>query len=109
MPNPNPSPETRFGGPRANKGSPGGKSSAQKKAENAAAEKAALISDQMLTAIAEKLQAGEDPTDFIDAATLKLLKDVQDRAHGTPKQAVDHTSSDNSMTPPTTINLVGKE
>lgn len=98
MGNPNPSPDTRFGGKRGNQPN-GGKTSAQKKAEYDAAEKAALIGDKMVSSIMDKLSAGTDAIDFIDPATLKLLKDVQDRAHGTPTQAVDHTSTDGSMTP----------
>lgn len=36
---------------------------------------------------------------LMSADALRLFKEVEDRAHGTPKQAVDHTSSDGSMTP----------
>lgn len=108
MANMNPSPDTRFGGPRGNKPN-GGKTSAQKQAEYDAAEKAAILSDKMLSSIMDKVSAGADAVDFLDQATLKLLKDVQDRAHGTPRQAVDHTSSDGSMShKPTTIELVAK-
>ncbi len=107
MANPNPSPSTRFGAENGNKPN-GGKTSAQRQAEYAAAEKAALIGDRLVSCIMEKLESGQDALEFIDQATLKLLKDVQDRAHGTPKQAVDHTSSDGSMTPPATVELVAK-
>lgn len=96
--NPNPSPETRFGGPRGNK-STGGKTSAQKAAEYAAAEKAALITDQMLSSIADKISDGQDAAEFIDTSVLKLIKDAQDRAHGTPKQSIDVESPDGTMTP----------
>ena len=98
MPNPNPSPATRFGAPNGNK-SNGGKTSEQKRAEDAAAEKAALLGDIFVSSIMEKIKEGSDPLELMDAQALKLLKDVQDRAHGTPKQSVDNTSSDGSMTP----------
>lgn len=98
MANPNPSPSTRFGASNGNKPN-GGKTKAQKAAEYAAAEKAALIGDKMVSSIMEKLSAGQDALDFIEPATLKLLKDLQDRAHGTPKQAIDHSSEDGTMTP----------
>lgn len=98
MGNPNPSHDTRFGGKRGNKPN-GGKTSAQKKAEYDAAEKAALIGDKMVSSIMDKLSAGTDALDFIDQATLKLLKDVQDRAHGTPSQDINHRSDDGTMSP----------
>lgn len=98
MANPNPSPETRFGAERGNEPK-GGKTSEQRRAEYQAAEHAAFIREKMLSVIKEKIDAGEDPLQFIDPATLKLFKDSEDRAHGTPRQAVDHTSSDGSMSP----------
>lgn len=107
MANPNPSPETRFGAPNGNK-SNGGKTSAQREAEYAAAEKAAILRDKALSSIMEKVNAGHDVLELIDANTLKLFKDSEDRAHGTPKQAVDHTSSDGTMTPkPTAFTFEG--
>lgn len=96
--NPNPSPETRFGGERGNKPN-GGKTSAQKLAEYAAAEKAALVSDAMLSSIMDKLNGGQDAFEFVDPAVLKLLKDVQDRAHGTPKSTNEHSGPNGSAIP----------
>lgn len=98
MANPNPSPETRFGGKRGNKPN-GGKTSEQKKAEYAAAEKAAWLSDKLLSSIKEKIDGGGDALDFIDPNVMRLIKEAQDRAHGTPKQAIDHTNSDGSLRP----------
>jgi hypothetical protein len=40
-----------------------------------------------------------DAVDLARDGFLRLFKDSEDRAHGTPKAAVDHTSSDGSMTP----------
>ena len=90
--------ETQFGaGQKAN---PQGKTSEQRKAEIANAEKATLLRGRMLDAVIEATSHGDAVTlDYIEAGVLKLLKDVEDRAHGTPKQSVDNTSSDGSMTP----------
>ncbi len=98
MANPNPSPETRF--KPGQSGNPGGKSEGQRAAEIKAAETAALLREKMLSSLQEKVDIGElDILELIDANTLKLFKDSEDRAHGTPKQSVDHTSSDQTMTP----------
>ena len=96
--NPNPSPETRFGAPNGNLPN-GGKTSAQKTAEYEAAEKAAILTNKMLSSIMEKVDAGQDAFEFVEAAVLKLVKDAQDRAHGTPKQSVDVESPEGTMTP----------
>lgn len=83
MANPNPSPETRF--KEGNVANPGGKTKKQKQAERKAAIKSAILRDKMLSAMMEKVEAGEDILDLMDANTLKLFKDSEDRAHGTPK------------------------
>lgn len=91
MANPNPSPETRF-----QPGNPGGgKTSAQKRLEYEAAEMAAKARHKLLTVITEKLANipdGEeiDLKEFLSSDTLRLFKDSEDRAHGTPKQSVEH-------------------
>lgn len=86
MANPNPSPKTRF-----KPGNPGGgKTSEQKRLEYEAAEMAAALRHKMLSVITEKAE-GENPAEilaFLDANTLKLFKDSEDRAHGTPVQSV---------------------
>lgn len=99
MANPNPSPATRFG---AENGNPiaGGKTSEQRKAECRAAENAAILRDRMLSFMVESTIGDDDALmAMLDANTLKLFRDSEDRAHGTPKQSVDHTSSDESMSP----------
>ncbi len=102
MANPNPSPETRF----KPGNSFGGKTSEQRRLEYEAAEMAAKARHKMLTVITEKLDgieaqemSAEDIVKMVEANILKLFKDSEDRAHGTPKQSVDHTSSDQTMTP----------
>lgn len=89
MANPNPSPETRFKpGETPN---PLGKTSAHRKAEVQAAEIAAVIRASALSRMKEMIEAGElDPLEAITGDNLRLFKDSEDRAHGTPKQSVEH-------------------
>lgn len=101
MANPNPSPETRFGGERGNP-SGCGKTKEQKRLEMEAAEMSAKMRHKMLSEMMEKAESGQlDLEELLTPAALKLFKDSEDRAHGTPKQSVeaDHKSSDGSMTP----------
>jgi hypothetical protein len=86
MANPNPSPETRF----TSSGNPAGKTAAQRKAEVQAAEISAQMRLRALIRMQEKLDAGEmDATEVITSDTLRLFKDSEDRAHGTPKATVE--------------------
>jgi hypothetical protein len=88
MGNPNPSPETRF--KPGNTG--GGKTAEQKRLEYEAAEMSARIRHRQLSVIAEKMEMGLEPIEGMTAADLlRLMKDSEDRAHGTPKQSVEHT------------------
>lgn len=90
MANPNPSPETRFKPGVAN----GGKTSAQKKFEYEAAAIAAELRFRALSGIKEKLDAGEiDPADLAKDGFLRLFKDSEDRAHGTPKATSELTGA----------------
>lgn len=86
MANPDPSPETRF--KPGNNANPGGKTSEQKQKEMAAAQMAADLRHDILSAMTEKVKSGADPLELIDANTLKLFKDSEDRAHGTPKSTL---------------------
>ena len=97
MGNPNPSPETRF--QPGQSGNPGGKTAEHVRMEREAAEMAAKMRHAMLSSMQEKLQAGIDPVELMTGEAIRLFKDSEDRAHGSPKAAVDHTSSDGSMTP----------
>lgn len=89
MANPNPSPETRF--QQGNAG--GGKTSEQKRLEYEAAEMAARARHKLLSVITEKLSKipddTEDLTKILSSDMLRLFKDSEDRAHGTPKQSID--------------------
>jgi hypothetical protein len=92
-----------------NNANPGGKTSAQRKMEIANAEKATLIRGRLLDAVIDASEAGGARTmELIEAAMLKLLADSENRGLGTPKQTVDNTSSDGSMTPINKIELVAK-
>ncbi len=88
MANPNPSPDTRFGAKNGNP-SGSGKTKKQKQAETRAAEIAALLREKMLSEMLEKVNAGESAFDLMDANSLKLFKDSEDRAHGTPKATTE--------------------
>lgn len=101
--NPNPSPDTRFGAENGNKGSYG-KTAAQKKAEYRAAENAAILRDQMLSAIVENTK--DDPEallEYLKGDVLKLFKDSEDRAHGTPKQTTEMSGPDGGAIPVTAV------
>lgn len=81
MANPNPSPETRF--KLGHSG--GGKTAEQKRHEYEAAEMAAKLRHAMLSGIMEKVDAGATAEDLLTSDVLRLMKDSEDRAHGTPK------------------------
>jgi hypothetical protein len=99
--NKDPSPDTRFKAGQS--GNPGGKAKGQREAEIKAAEISAKMRLKILSSLQVKFKADEFTEDdyamLLSAGTLKLFKDSEDRAHGTPKQSVDNTSSDGSMTP----------
>lgn len=98
MANPNPSPETRFGGPRANP-SGKGKTSAQQLADIRAARKAAIIRNKVLSEVLEKINKGEDPTELLSSDIRNVMKDSEDRAHGTPKAKTEHSGPDGGEIP----------
>jgi hypothetical protein len=91
MANPNPSPKTRF--KKGQSGNPSGKSSEVLKAEAKAAEIAAKLRLAALSSLQEKIGDGFVDGELLEllmsAGALKLFKDSEDRAHGTPRQAVE--------------------
>lgn len=90
MANPSPSPETRFKPGRS--GNAGGKTSAQRKAEVKAAAIAANLRLKALSRMQEMVESGElDALEAVTSDTLRLMKDSEDRAHGTPRQAIEHS------------------
>lgn len=90
--------ETRFGQPNGN---PQGKTAEQKRLEMKNAETAMAIREKLLDVVRSKLESASETEalGLVEAAVLKLIKDSEDRGLGAPKAAVDHTSSDGSMTP----------
>jgi hypothetical protein len=95
-----PNPSTQF--KPGQSGNPGGKSSEHRKAEVRAAELAAKVQLDLVEALHNTLTAAQDDADklaAIKADVLKLLKDTQDRAYGTPKSSVDLESPNGTMTP----------
>lgn len=108
MANPNPSPETRFTPGRS--GNPGGKSSEQIKDEREASAIAAKLRLTMLSTMQEKVDAGTDVLELMTSDALKLFKDSEDRAHGTPKQTSEVSGPGGGDVPHRlTIDFSGKD
>lgn len=77
---------------------PSGKTKAQRKLEVVNAELAARLKNKLLSVLDGK-DAADLLADMTGADVLRLIKDAEDRAHGTPRQAIEHTSPDGTMTP----------
>jgi hypothetical protein len=92
MANPNPSPATRF--KPGQSGNPSGRSSAELKNLNEAARIAAELKLKALSSLQEFVQSVKNAEDIVAALTsadvVRLFKEAEDRAHGTPKQSVEH-------------------
>lgn len=102
MANPNPSPATRF--KPGESGNPSGKSSEHLKAEVRAAEISAKLRAAALSCLQEKVDSGEmTALDAISSDMLRLFRDSEDRAHGTPKQSVEHSGDPES---PLTLRVI---
>lgn len=85
--NPNPSPSTRFGAENGNPINLAGKTKEQREAEYEASEIAAKLRLKALSVMLDKVESGEmDPLEIVEPNALRLFKDSEDRAHGTPKQ-----------------------
>mgnify|MGYP003422845348 CR=1 FL=1 len=88
MANPNPSPETRFKiGHVAN---PTGKTAEQAARDVKTADLASQFRLKVLSKVMENAEAGIDPLELLTPDVIRVLKDSEDRAHGTPKQSVEH-------------------
>jgi len=89
---------TRFGA--GNNANPNGKTSVQRKAEIANAEKATLVRGRLLDAIVDATETGSSASlAFIESGVLKLIKDAEDRGLGTSIQSINHTTEDKSQSP----------
>jgi hypothetical protein len=103
--NPNPSPETRF--QPGSTPNPGGKTKELKALETEAALMAAKLRHAQLSSMMERLEGGTDALDLLSPDALRLFKDSEDRAHGTPKQAVTHGNDpDNPLPSSITVHFV---
>lgn len=113
MANPNPSPSTRF--KKGQSGNPSGRSSEELKNLSEAAKIASELTLKALSSLQEKVNSGETLTEddlalLLCADTRGMIKEAQDRAHGTPSQDINHRSDDGSMTPhPTTVEFVSPQ
>ena len=101
MANPNPSPETRF--QKGQSGNPSGRSKEEQAANVETAKISALLRLKTVTSLQERLGkdtlTDEDLELMLNPSTLKLLKDSEDRAHGTPKQSVESSGPDGGAIP----------
>lgn len=109
--NPNPSPATRF--KPGQSGNPSGRSAEEQAANVESSKIAANLRLKALSRLQDKMGKSGKITDddlllLLSPGTLKLIKDSEDRAHGTPKQSVDIESPDGSMTP-TVIELIAPD
>jgi hypothetical protein len=95
MPRPDPPLETRW--KPGQTGNPGGISRERRRLINEAAEIAARVLLAQMQAVEE--QARRDAGETITADVHRVVKDVLDRADGTARQSIDHTSTDGTMSP----------
>lgn len=96
----NPPVHTRF--KKGQSGNPGGISSERKRLLNESAEIAARIMHRQLAALEGMFNEHPEKESIvatINADIHRIVKDAIDRAEGTARQSVDHTSSDGSMAP----------
>jgi hypothetical protein len=108
MPNPNPDTSGLLPWKPGQSGNPGGKTSEHRKAEIRAAELAAKVQLDLVEALSnvlDRAEGDEAKLVAIKADVLKLIKDAQDRAFGTPKAALDLSSDDGSMSPPSVVKI----
>jgi hypothetical protein len=54
------------------------------------ADMASKLREAALSSAMERLQAGADPLELLTPDLIRVVKDSEDRAHGTPKQSVQH-------------------
>jgi len=83
-------------------GNPSGISKARKQLLDEAADMAAQIQHRVLEATLSMMREHpekEKALEFLTPDTRQLMKELLDRAEGTAKQSIAHTSPDGSMTP----------
>lgn len=90
MANPNPNTEGLKPFQPGQSGNPGGKTAEQRKLEVEAAEMAARLRHRMLKALMDQSEVGDaSALDQIKSDVLNLIKQSEDRAHGTPKATTE--------------------
>ena len=77
---------------------------------NKAAKIASALTLRALSSLQERVKGNRRLTDdelalLLSPEARNMIKEAQDRAHGTPKQSLDHTSGDGSMTPAAPIQV----
>lgn len=106
--NPNPSSSTRF--KKGKSGNPSGRSRSEQIAHNKAAAIAAKLKLKAISCLQEKIEGEISRDEIIDLLmngdVLRMFKEVEDRAHGTPAQTTDVTSGGVKISMPTQISLV---
>lgn len=97
---------TRFGQPGGN---PQGMNRETQEKRRANAEKATRIREKLLDGVLARMEGmkPEDVADMVDQALNTMLKDTENRGFGMPKQQIDNTSSDGSMSSPAKIVING--
>ena len=98
--NPNPSPATRF--KPGQSGNPSGRSTEEQLAHQEAAKIAAKLKLKALSSLQDKISKEETTEKEIremlfNPDVQRMFKEAEDRAHGSPKAAVDLTNSDGSL------------
>lgn len=91
MANPNPSPETRF--KKGQSGNPSGRSKQELENMHKSAVIASELTLKALSSLQESVESGEDVSPemlalLLSADTRGMIKEAQDRAHGTPAATV---------------------
>ena len=78
-----------------NSGNPAGKTKAQRQAEVDAAEIASFVSLELVKAVQDTLLGADTETkrEQIKGDVLTLLRNVQDRAYGSPKQTIEQDTT----------------
>ena len=105
--NPNPSPATRF--KKGQSGNPAGIPKARRQLLDEAADMAARVQHRLLDTTVGMMLEHPEKEKMLELVTpdlRQIMKELLDRAEGTAKQSVDHTSSDGSLALPNTIQIV---
>ena len=78
--------------------------------EYEAAEMAARLRHKILSVITEKVEAGENAAELLSSDLLRLMKDSEDRAHGTPKATTEVSGIDGGMMQSAiTVRIIGAD